>query len=243
MVDFLRFPSQLFSACAMVATIRAFARLLPETLAKVGALYLHQSWTETMRRWFFYIVVTAATIGPAHAADPIGEWTVADGVARIGIDICNGKLWGIVTWEKEPGGVDSNNPDPARRTEPTLGMPVLIDMASAGEARWEGQIYNAKNGKSYNASVTLVGQNDLKVEGCLLSGFLCGGETWKRFARVEGGSPPAPAGTRPPPATNRRDSGTRPGAASAQPQAQRSQSAICAAVAEGAGPAHKSRLK
>ena len=46
---------------------------------------------------------------------PIGDWLVKDGYANIRIDNCGGKMWGIVAWEKKPGGVDSENPDPAKK--------------------------------------------------------------------------------------------------------------------------------
>jgi len=38
------------------------------------------------------------------AADPTGDWRVADGVANIRVAECNGSMWGVVAWEKTPGG-------------------------------------------------------------------------------------------------------------------------------------------
>ena len=37
-------------------------------------------------------------------------------------------MWGVVAWEKQPGGRDSNNPDASKKSRPTLGMPILLDM-------------------------------------------------------------------------------------------------------------------
>ena len=65
---------------------------------------------------------------PALAADPTGDWRVADGVANIRVAECNGSMWGAVSWEKTPGGRDKNNPDVSKQSRPTLGMPILIDM-------------------------------------------------------------------------------------------------------------------
>ncbi len=48
---------------------------------------------------------------PALAADPTGDWKVADGVANIRVAECNGSMWGAVSWEKTPGGRDKSNPD------------------------------------------------------------------------------------------------------------------------------------
>jgi uncharacterized protein (DUF2147 family) len=124
---------------------------------------------------------------PALAADPTGDWRVADGVANIRVAQCNGSMWGVVAWEKEPGGHDTNNPDAVKKTRPTLGMPILIDMKKkAGADQWEGQVYNAKDGQLYSSTITPAGSDQLEIKGCVL-GFLCGGETWTRVA------PPIPS--------------------------------------------------
>src|SRR5882757_239751 len=119
---------------------------------------------------------------PALAADPTGDWRVADGVANIRVVECNGSMWGAVSWEKEPGGRDKNNPDASKQTRPTLGMPILIDMKKKpGVDQWEGQVYNGKDGKLYSSTIKPIGSDQLEIQGCVL-GFLCGGETWSRVA-------------------------------------------------------------
>src|SRR6266480_2525905 len=129
----------------------------------------------------------ATGFASAKAADPTGDWRVADGVANIRVAQCNGSMWGVVAWEKEPGGRDTNNPDVSKKTRPTLGMPILIDMKKkAGADQWEGQVYNAKDGQLYSSTITPIGTDQLEIRGCVL-GFLCGGETWIRVA------PPIPS--------------------------------------------------
>ena len=126
--------------------------------------------------------LVAAGIGPALAADPTGDWKVADGVANIRVAECYGSMWGAVTWEQVPGGRDKNNPDAAKQSRPTLGMPILIDMKKNSTAdQWEGQVYNAKDGQLYKSTIKLTGPDQLEIQGCVL-GFLCGGETWSRVA-------------------------------------------------------------
>ncbi|MBR0798504.1 DUF2147 domain-containing protein [Bradyrhizobium jicamae] len=129
----------------------------------------------------------ATVVAPALAADPTGDWMVADGVATIRVAQCNGNMWGAVSWEKAPGGKDKNNPDPAKQSRPTLSMPILIDMKKKpGVDAWEGQVYNAKDGQLYSSTIKPVGTDQLEIQGCVL-GFLCGGETWTRVG------PPIPA--------------------------------------------------
>ncbi|MBR0966107.1 DUF2147 domain-containing protein [Bradyrhizobium diazoefficiens] len=146
---------------------------------------------------------------PALAADPTGDWRVADGVANIRVAQCNGSMWGAVSWEKQPGGRDEYNPDASKKNRPTLGMATLIDMKKKpGVDQWEGQVYNAKDGQLYSATITPAGTDQLEIKGCVM-GFLCGGETWTRVgppipsspsnAMAKGtpkpGAVPKPAGT------------------------------------------------
>jgi uncharacterized protein (DUF2147 family) len=129
----------------------------------------------------------SSALSAASAADPTGDWRVADGVANIRVAQCNGDMWGAVSWEKNPGGQDTNNPDAAKQTRPTLGMPILLDMKKKpGTEAWEGEVYNAKDGKTYSSTITPTGSDKLEIQGCVL-GFLCGGETWTRVG------PPIPS--------------------------------------------------
>jgi uncharacterized protein (DUF2147 family) len=170
-------------------------------------------------------VLFAAGISSAVAADPTGDWRVADGVANIRVAQCNGSMWGVVAWEKTPGGRDSNNPDPARQSRPTLGMPILIDMKKqAGAEAWEGQVYNAKDGQLYSSTITPTDPDHLEIKGCVL-GFLCGGETWTRVA------PPIPSSP-----VNSMAKGTQKPIASAPAPAPK---ATTGAVATAAKPGQK----
>jgi uncharacterized protein (DUF2147 family) len=129
----------------------------------------------------------ATNVTAALAADPTGDWRVADGVANIRVAQCNGSVWGAVSWEKTPGGKDTNNPDASKQSRPSLGMAILIDMKKkAGVEAWEGQVYNAKDGQLYSSTIKPVGTDQLEIQGCVL-GFLCGGETWTRVG------PPIPS--------------------------------------------------
>ena len=144
---------------------------------------------------------TAATaLTPATPID--GEWIVADQTARIRIAPCgdgSGRTHcGTLTWTKTPGGVDSNNPDPAKRNKPLLGLEIIKGMKLKGQNWWEGSVYNAANGKTYEATLVPQGPTTLKIEGCVLGGLLCGGETWTRETEPVGGIPPQPSnGARP----------------------------------------------
>jgi len=124
------------------------------------------------------IVAAISLPAGAFAAQVTGEWLVKERTALIRIVDCAGALWGIVSWESDPG-TDAKNPDPAKRSRPILGMPILLAMKPDGPNRWAGSIYNSENGKTYSGSISLLDSGVLRIRGCIL-GFLCGGENWTR---------------------------------------------------------------
>jgi uncharacterized protein (DUF2147 family) len=110
---------------------------------------------------------------------PIGEWVTEDGEGRVRIRACGQALCGVIS-SGDPKDTDRHNPDAGKRNRPLLGTPVLIDMKSINSKRWEGEIYNAKNGKTYASNIMLKNPDVLRVEGCVFGGFFCGGQDWVR---------------------------------------------------------------
>jgi uncharacterized protein (DUF2147 family) len=182
-----------------------------------------------MKRLALFTVLLVLSCGSARAGDPAGDWLVEDGSAKIRIAICDGSLWGVVGWEKAPGGKDTSNPDPAKRSRETLGMPILLDMKPSGADKWSGQIYNAKDGKMYQASVELQSDSALKVRGCVLGGLFCGGETWSRTADAF----PAPIGGQPAKGKSKPKAGTTTGAGGSTLSGS-----VCSRISGVSGPPH-----
>jgi uncharacterized protein (DUF2147 family) len=148
-----------------------------------------------MRNLFAIAAIFGLTTGSAMAADAsvIGDWLDKDGYANIRVDNCGGKMWGIVVWEKTPG-TDSENPDPAKKTRPTLGMPILMGLGPVKEqpGKWTGEIYNSQNGKMYGATISLANEDTLNLEGCLFPNFLCMTQQWTRVKTPPAGAAPLP---------------------------------------------------
>jgi uncharacterized protein (DUF2147 family) len=177
------------------------------------------------------LLLAAVPASAAEPAGPTGEWMVADGVAKVRIESCNSQLWGVVSWEKEPGGTDQYNPDPSKRSRPTLGMPLLLGMQQANPNRWDGEIYNAQNGKTYTANIKLSSPDQLELQGCVL-GFLCGGQTWTRTAAALPTQKPAGAK---PGATRTGTTGAGSGAAVGATKSFDTVRDLCMAVSEATG--------
>lgn len=121
---------------------------------------------------------------PALAAAPVaGRYVTEDGsgvieIGRCGATMC-GKLVRILKAEPNAPKTDVNNSDPALRSRPILGMPILTGFSDAGKD-WRGRIYDPRNGKTYKSIVSRNGDGTLKVQGCIA--FLCQTQTWKPAA-------------------------------------------------------------
>lgn len=76
------------------------------------------------------------------------------------------KYYGILTWTKTPGKLDSNNPDDKQKTDKLAGKEILKDFVFDGKDLWHnGTIYDPKNGKTYSCKITRDDKGNLNVRG------------------------------------------------------------------------------
>lgn len=131
-------------------------------------------------------LVLASPAGAASPVDPSGTWLTEDGRARIRIERCGPVLeqvCGYIVWMKDPADAsgqpfrDQSNPDPAKRGRPVLGHQLILGLTPSAAARFDGRIYDAESGKSYDISLWRETADKLKVKGCMLS-ILCATQTW-----------------------------------------------------------------
>jgi Uncharacterized protein conserved in bacteria (DUF2147) len=109
----------------------------------------------------------------------LGNWLVEEKTAEVRIVDCASLLWGVFSWEKV-AGIDSNNPDPALRNKPLLGSTLLVAMKpNTQQTEWKGKVYNPRDGKQYDATISLADDNTLEMKGCLIA-FLCQTVQWTR---------------------------------------------------------------
>lgn len=107
---------------------------------------------------------------PAAAAGSVtGSWLTddRDGIVEIapcGDHICGRLVKSLVPIKGVP--VDRNNPDPALRNRPIIGLPVLLGFVQEDEV-WHGRIYDPRRGRHYKATLERVAPDRLKVRGCI----------------------------------------------------------------------------
>ena len=123
----------------------------------------------------------------AQKADAIlGSWANANGQDHVLIYKHGDKFFGKLDWIKFPNDengkpkTDKNNPDPALRSRPALGLELLKDFTFDGDNVYsDGTIYNPKNGKTYNCKMTIE-DNTLTIRGYIGISLFGRSVTWTR---------------------------------------------------------------
>lgn len=135
-------------------------------------------------RLFAGIAIAGLFCVPALAADPVGLWQTPSRGGQVEISKCGASLCGrLVSSEgikADPNLKDVNNANAALRGRPVKGVTILSGF-SGGPKEWSGgSIYNAEDGKTYSGSITLDGDDTLKLRGCVVAP-LCKTQVWTRL--------------------------------------------------------------
>lgn len=141
--------------------------------------------------------LAAAPAAPVAAADRVvGLWLTEEQDAHVRIEKVGETYQGRIVWLKEPlypadddGGmagrpkVDRENPDPARRAAPILGLPIVAGFRFRDGEWKDGTIYDPNNGKTYKCRMWFDGAT-LRVRGFIGISLLGRSTSWTRVATV-----------------------------------------------------------
>ncbi|CAN5886407.1 DUF2147 domain-containing protein [soil metagenome] len=152
-----------------------------------------------MKRLFLAALLGAlASTASAQSPSVMGTWLTASGKAQVRIAPCpdpaNGPICGLVVGLIQPKGPDGvvvapevatdfRNPDAAVRSRKVIGMPLIWGFKTTSDpnAFEEGQIYNAENGKTYSANISLQPDGKLKLRGYVGSPMFGESQIWTRL--------------------------------------------------------------
>ena len=150
------------------------------------------------------LLVVAAL--PVAAGDPdaiLGLWATdpedEGGQAHVEIFVDGDRYSGRIVWLEEPvylpgdedgeagtPKVDTENPDPALRSRPILGLDMLEGFVYDGEGTWHrGTVYDPNDGKTYKCKMRLEDADTLKVRGFIGFSMLGRTEVWTRVREGE----------------------------------------------------------
>jgi uncharacterized protein (DUF2147 family) len=175
--------------------LHAYKALIPLPSNKKVSCFMHPI---LIRSATAALVAAAAFVGSqcraAEAVVPTGTWLTEDGRARVRTERCGSdptRLCGFVVWGSKPldedgrPKIDRYNPDPAKQSRSQLGHQMLLGLKPNRDGRFEGKIYNADNGKSYDVTAWSEQPSILTVKGCML--VFCASQAWKRVTDVAPG--------------------------------------------------------
>jgi len=137
--------------------------------------------------YFFIAAMLAATSIGAQSPTPVGVWLHPNKRIKVEIAPCGERLCGKMVWFRWPNDakglplVDINNPDPALRSRPLLGLRILDGLRRDGERAWDGgRIYNPDDGVNYRARMTIGDDGTLRVRAYVLLPILGKTLVWTR---------------------------------------------------------------
>ncbi|MEG3180617.1 DUF2147 domain-containing protein [Sphingomonas sp. LT1P40] len=127
--------------------------------------------------------IALALVAPQGGASAVGVWKAPTNEAVIEIKRCGASLCGRVVTSaqlrRNPDLKDARNANAALRGRPIKGLLMMSGFMADGAVWSGGTIYNAEDGKTYQARLTPVGPDVLKVRGCVFVP-LCKTQIWRR---------------------------------------------------------------
>lgn len=139
----------------------------------------------------------------AWSADAIvGRWLIASKDAVIDIHPVDGpagsEYHGSIAWlldktyDEDDGPalngrplLDHRNPDPALRSRPLLGLPMLKGLRFDGHEHWrEGRVYSSNDGRTYSVQVSLADADHLRLRGYFGLPLFGMTSVWTRIAAL-----------------------------------------------------------
>lgn len=152
-------------------------------------------------RWFAIIQLLAACVfSNAAFADSrgdavLGVWYTPDSDSQVEIYHCaKNNYCGKVTWLKVPNfpldddnsyagklKVDRYNPDENKQNDPVVGKEILQGLFYSEDSLWhDGEIYDPKNGKTYQCKATMTSDGKLEIRGFIGISLIGRTSVWTR---------------------------------------------------------------
>lgn len=129
------------------------------------------------------LLVAMLVAAPQAGEGVEGRWKTQTRNAIVEIQRCGPSICGrILTSDAlrtNPDTRDTHNSNAQLRNRPLKNLQILSGFTADG-ANWSsGKIYNAEDGKTYSADITMAGPDQLKLRGCVFKPF-CRTQTWTR---------------------------------------------------------------
>lgn len=152
-----------------------------------------------MKRMVAALFLVASWVAAEDREAVLGLWRTPpdpkNGAAIVEIKKQNGGLSGRIVWLEKPlyppgdpsagaPKVDRENPDPAHRTRPVLGLELIRGFRWDGKRWVDGEVYDPVSGNTYRATISLESRDRLRLRGYVGIPLLGRTEVWTRVQGV-----------------------------------------------------------
>jgi uncharacterized protein (DUF2147 family) len=125
-----------------------------------------------------------AAAAPAIAQTPLqlpdGLWLNPHGTVAVRTGACQNRLCGWIVWASPEAEQDARDSGIDR----LIGIELLSDYRSESPASWSGSVFVPDMGHHFSSTITELSPTALKVQGCLIGGFLCKSQVWQRIEKL-----------------------------------------------------------
>jgi uncharacterized protein (DUF2147 family) len=140
-----------------------------------------------MRLSTLTVIGVTAFLGAAPASalspqDVFGVWRHPDNGSLIQIYPCDGAICAKVVSVADPNRKDVNNPDPALRDRPIVGIVIWRHARETARLQWSGSAYSPLDGATHYGTLHLTGDTTLVVTSCNLNVMPCFERTWTKVS-------------------------------------------------------------
>ncbi|MBO9560014.1 MAG: DUF2147 domain-containing protein [Caulobacter sp.] len=141
----------------------------------------------------FLVVLTtaaglmAASASPALAEDfNYGVWRNPKNSVHVEIKPCGGgKACGVVVWANDEAKADAKKGG----TPELVGLQLLRDFQLQKNGSWKGKVFVPDLNMNFNGTADFPNATTMKAKGCLIGGFLCKSQTWRRVDVMASSTP------------------------------------------------------
>lgn len=105
-----------------------------------------------------------------------GIWINPRGTVAVKTGPCGTRLCGHIVWASPVAVADARDSGVSQ----LIGLELLQDYKFSGARRWTGRVFVPDMGRSFSSTIEQLSAHDLKIQGCLIGGFLCKSQTWHR---------------------------------------------------------------
>ena len=106
-----------------------------------------------------------------------GFWRSPGGNSIMKIAQCGSGPCGTVAWASDKGKKDAS-----KTTDQLVGSQLLTGLQQRKDGSWTGKLFIPDKNMRVTAKIKLVGDQKLKVSGCLAGKALCRADLWTRTA-------------------------------------------------------------